>query len=77
MESDIIPLQSAMKLRDLYFDGAFDEILKDKKWRELPPYIGLISINEEQYWSSEDRGESYLKVIDKEKYLWAKLKYGI
>ena len=75
MDYDLISYAETIRMRDLYFDGSFEELATD--WRKIPEFIGLKSIDEELYWSKSEERISLLRIINKEKYLWAKLKYGI
>jgi len=69
----MLPLDLTLKLRKLYLDRHFADL--SSNWRMLPPMLGLDSIDTEGYWSHNEE-EGYLKIVDKEKFLWARLKYG-
>ena len=69
----MLPLDLTLKLRELYLDQHFEDLCSN--WRMLTPMFGLISIDAEDYWSNDEK-EGYLKIVDKEKLLWARLKYG-
>jgi hypothetical protein len=75
MDYDLISYAETMRMRDLYFDGSFEELTTD--WRKIPEFIGLKSIDEELYWTKSGEEISFLTIVNKEKYLWARFKYGI
>jgi len=69
----MLPLDLTLKLRELYLSQHFVDL--SANWRRLPAKLGLASIDDEGYWSNDEK-EGYLKIVNKEKFLWARLKYG-